>query len=67
MIKSDKESGVVVDGNVMECLAEFGMLAESMIEGAPEGLRLQVAMHLANMLKTVIERTMKGGEKNEES
>ena len=63
MIKCDRESGAIVDGNVMECLVEFGVLAECIIEGAPEDLRLHVAMNLTNMLKTAIERATKGGEK----
>lgn len=67
MIKCDRESGAIVNGNVMECLAEFGLLAECLIEGAPEDLRLHVAMDLTNMLKTAIDRATKGGEKNEKS
>ena len=67
MIKCGRESGAIVNGNVMECLAEFGLLAECIIKGAPEDLRLHVAMDLTNMLKTAIERTTKGGEENEKS
>lgn len=68
MIKCDMESGALVDGNMIECLAEFGLLAECMIEGVQEDLRQHVAMDLMEMLKTAIKRTiLKGGEENEES
>lgn len=67
MIKCDRESGALVDGSIVECLAEFGLVAECMIEGAPEDCRLHVAMDLTNMLKTAIERATKGGEENEKS
>ena len=67
MIKCDKESGALVNGSIVECLADFGWLAECFIKEVPEDFRLQVAMDLTKMLKIAIERATKGGEKNEKS
>lgn len=66
MIKCDHGKGYI-NGNVAECLAEFGILVRHFILSAPDEYRLMIMEELGNQIKLGIELAMKGGEENEES
>lgn len=67
MIKCDGKT-VEIDGSLMECAAEYGMVAEGIISSAKKIQKEVVAAILAEMLRTAIKNTIgEGGDKNEKS
>lgn len=61
MIKSERGS-FEINGVIMDVIADYGMLTESIIKSVPEDIRLHIAGMLTEMLRLGIEQAMKGGE-----
>lgn len=66
MITCDHGKGYI-NGDMAECLADFGILVKHFILSVPDDYRLLVMEELEKQMKSGIEAAMKGGEENEKS